>query len=183
MKITYNAPFVLTFTFICIAILILDRLMVSTIIVNFFTVYPDMPFQDPASWFRLVSHVVGHANAGHLVNNFVFILLLGPMLEEKYGTKRLFIFVLITALVTGLLNNFFFETGLLGASGVVFMFILLASFSNYRAGEIPLTFVLIIILFLGQEIIRAFSSDNISQFAHIIGGFCGSFFGFNTNSS
>lgn len=183
MKITYNSPFVLTYTFICVAIFIIDGLTVFELIPSLFTVYPHMPFQNPLSWFRLVSHIAGHGSANHLIGNFVFILLLGPMLEEKYGTKKMLGFVFITALVTGLLNNFFFTTALLGASGVVFMFILLASFANFRTGEIPLTFILIIVLFLGKEIFQAFADDNISQFAHIIGGLCGSIFGFKTNSS
>ena len=149
MKITYNSPFVLTYTFLCVAILVVDSLTAFQLIPSLFTVYPDMPLQNPLSYFRLVSHIAGHGNAGHLIGNFVFILLLGPMLEEKYGTQKIFTYVLITALVTGLLNNFFFTTALLGASGVVFMFILLASFANFRSGEIPLTFILIIFFFLG----------------------------------
>jgi rhomboid protease GluP len=58
------------------------------------------------------------------------------------------------------------------------MLILLSSFTNIRAGEIPLTFILIVVLFLTKEVTTAFAQDNISQFAHIIGGICGSFFGF-----
>ena len=56
--------------------------------------------------------------------------------------------------------------------------ILLASFTNFKRGEIPLTFILILVLYLGQEVMNFFRSDNISQFAHIAGGFCGSLFGF-----
>jgi membrane associated rhomboid family serine protease len=66
----------------------------------------------------------------------------------------------------------------MGASGVVFMMILLSSFTNFSHGEIPLTFILVLILYLGVQLYNSFGSDNISQFAHIIGGLCGSFFGF-----
>jgi membrane associated rhomboid family serine protease len=58
------------------------------------------------------------------------------------------------------------------------MMILLASFTNFTAGEIPLTFILILILYLGREILNSFASNNISEFAHIVGGFIGSLFGF-----
>jgi len=61
---------------------------------------------------------------------------------------------------------------------VVFMMILLASFTNFSKGEIPLTFILVLILYLGRELFNAFGDDNISQFAHIVGGFIGSLFGF-----
>jgi len=86
--------------------------------------------------------------------------------------------IIITALVTGLLNISFFDTGLLGASGIVFMLILLVSFTNVKGGQIPLTFILVAILFVGKEVMHSLSADQVSQFAHIIGGVCGSIFGF-----
>ncbi len=112
------------------------------------------------------------------MGNFAFILLLGPILEEKYGSASLAIMIVVTAVVTGLLNILFLPTGLLGASGVVFMMILLSSFTNIRQGGIPLTFILIVVLFLAQEIANSLREDSVSQFAHISGGIIGSLFGF-----
>ncbi len=85
--------------------------------------------------------------------------------------------MVITALLTGLVNSLFFSTGLMGASGIAFMLILLSSFTNIVEGEIPLTFILVAILFLGREVIGSLESDDISQFAHIAGGVAGSVFG------
>jgi len=133
------------------------------------------------NWVTLFTHVLGHASWPHLFSNFAFILLIGPILEEVYGSASLLIMIFITALVTGALNVIFFTTGLLGASGVVFMMILLASFTNFSRGEVPLTFILVLILYLGRELFNAFGSNsdsNISEFAHIVGGFIGSLFGF-----
>ncbi len=178
MKITYNAPFTLTFSLLASLIYALDQLGGKTLIPTFFTAYPGMSFTDPLTFLRLFSHVLGHANIEHLSGNLLFILLLGPMLEEKYGTTRLLIMALMTALITGLLNSMLFTTGLLGASGIVFMLILLSSFVNFRSGEVPLTFILIMVTFLSREVYSALFEDNISQFAHIIGGMCGSWFGF-----
>jgi rhomboid protease GluP len=84
----------------------------------------------------------------------------------------------ITAVVTGLLNVLFLPTALLGASGIVFMMILLVSFTNIRQGEVPLTFILIVILFLTQEVVDSVREDSVAQFAHISGGVIGSLFGF-----
>ena len=100
------------------------------------------------------------------------------MLEENYGSRELLFMIVITALVTGVLNVIFFRSALMGASGVVFMMILLSSFTNFSHGEIPLTFILVLILYMGVQIVEIFNTDNISQFAHIVGGLCGSFFGF-----
>jgi rhomboid protease GluP len=46
------------------------------------------------------------------------------------------------------------------------------------SSEIPLTFILVVALFLAKENINACAEENIRQFAHILGGFCGSLFGF-----
>jgi membrane associated rhomboid family serine protease len=100
------------------------------------------------------------------------------MLEEKYGWRVLLIMMALTALATAILNSLLFNTGLLGASGIAFMLILLSSFTNLRSGRIPLTFILVAFLFIGSEFANSFRPDNISQFAHILGGAAGTLFGF-----
>jgi membrane associated rhomboid family serine protease len=40
------------------------------------------------------------------------------------------------------------------------------------------TAVVVVALFLAKELINIFREDDISQFAHILGGLCGSLFGF-----
>jgi rhomboid protease GluP len=152
----------------------------GTVIPRYFVTYPGFrgPGGSVLSALRLLSYVLGHQSWIHLMSNFSFILLIGPVLEEKYRSGPLFVMMLVTALATGVLNALFFRTGLMGASGIVFMLILLSSFSNIRSGDIPLTFILILVLFLAREIVASFGQDNISQFAHVIGGICGSLFGF-----
>lgn len=178
MKIKYNSPVILTYALVSIGVLFINNLLYPSLIKQFFAVYPGTRFSDPVQDFRLVSHVIGHANWSHLLGNFSLILLIGPLLEEKYGSLKLFEMVFITALVTGLLNTFLFPTGLLGASGIAFMLILLGSFSNIKTGEIPLTFIIVAALFMGSEIISSLGKDNISQFAHLIGGGIGAVYGF-----
>jgi membrane associated rhomboid family serine protease len=174
MRITYNAPFILTLTLICTIV----RTLGDSITGAFFTVGGTMNFSDPIDYPRLFTHALGHADWPHLIGNFSMILILGPLLEEKYGTKQLIIMSFITAFVTGVLNIAFFDTGLLGASGIVFMMILLASFSNFKSGTIPLTFILVLVFYVGNEVFSSFKNDNISHFAHIFGGVAGSIFGF-----
>jgi rhomboid protease GluP len=180
MRIRYNAPITLTFALISVVVLAMDNLLGTQIIPYVCTAPPRGYFSiaNPLSYVRLVTHVLGHADWTHLLSNFSFILLLGPILEEKYGSVTLLIMIVLTSLVTGVINSLFFSTGLLGASGIVFMMILLASFTNINGSEVPLTFILILLLYLSREIINSFKTDNISEFAHIIGGFCGSLFGF-----
>ena len=180
MRIKYNAPVVLTFTLLCAFIMFLSQTFIPNLNLYWFMVAGKGSFNAGSfrNWVTLFTHIMGHANWTHLISNFTLILLIGPMLEELYGSTDLLIMIIITAIVTGVLNVLLFKSALLGASGVVFMMILLSSFTNFSKGEIPLTFILVLILYMGVQIIDSFSSDNISQFAHIIGGLCGSFFGF-----
>ena len=176
MKLKFNSPVVLTFSLICVAVFLLDKLLLGNLIPYF--ALGHVSLTNPVSLITLFTHVAGHASMEHLIGNLTFILLVGPIVEEKYGDRRTLYMIVITALITGILNMLFFHTGLMGASGIVFMLILLASFTNSKHGEIPITFILIAVLFIGKEIISSLQNDQISQFAHIIGGVVGSFFGF-----
>lgn len=178
MKLKFNSPVILGFSLVCVAVFVLDKLMAGTLM-PYFTL-GNVNASSGLSILTLFTHVIGHASIEHLLGNLTFILLLGPIVEEKYGDMRTLFMMLITALVTGILNLLFFHTGLMGASGIVFMLILLVSFTNTKSGEIPVTFILIAILFIGKEVIESLKTDQISQFAHIIGGLCGSVFGFVT---
>ena len=77
---------------------------------------------------------------------------------------------------------FFWNTALCGASGVVFAFILMSSFTSFREGEIPITFILVAVIYLGQQIYEGIVlQDNISNMAHILGGVVGGILGFSLN--
>lgn len=178
MRIRYNAPVTLTFALAATVVLIIDLLSGRSLTAGYFSIGPTLDFGNPVQWSRLIVHPIGHADWNHLISNFAFILLLGPMLEKMYGSAGILFMMLLTALVTGLLNVALLSTGLLGASGIVFMMILLASFGKHeRAGEIPLTFILVLLLYLTREVLTSVRQDSISQFAHVIGGICGSLFG------
>ena len=176
MKLKFNSPVVLGFSLICVAVFFLDKIMLGQLIPYF--ALGHVSFSNPVSLITLFTHVIGHASLEHLIGNLTFILLLGPIIEEKFGDRRTLLMIVLTALATGMLNILFFHTGLMGASGIVFMFILLVSFTNTKSGEIPITFILIAILFIGKEILQSLQTDQISQFAHVIGGIVGSVFGF-----
>jgi membrane associated rhomboid family serine protease len=176
-KIQYNAPVILTFSLLAIAIRFVSMFF-PDLTRHFFAVRPTMSLLNPLDYGRLVSHALGHASWGHLFSNLTYILLLGPILEEKYGSITILLMMVLTALCTGIINVLFFSTGLLGASGIVFMLIILASIVNVQEDTIPLTFVLVALIFIGTEVLNIFRDDNISQMAHIVGGAMGALFGF-----
>lgn len=179
LKITYNSPVILTFALISLIVLIANYLTAGITNRLFFTTYYDS-FLNPMFYVRLFTHVLGHSGFSHFAGNMLMFLLLGPLLEERYKSTKLLFMIMVTALTTGLINAIFFpHTALIGASGIVFMFILLASLSSFKEGEIPITFIIILVLYLGQEIVNGiFVNDNVSQMGHIIGGICGSALGF-----
>lgn len=178
MKITYNSPVVLTFALLATIVMILEN-SIGGVTIKYFALPPDFSFSDPLDYLRIFTYVLGHGDWPHLVGNFSFILLIGPIVEEKYGAKDLLFMMGITTIITAILHIIFFDNYALGASGIVFMMIMLGSLVNLKKGTIPLTFVFILALYLGQEIYRAFAeNNNISEFAHIVGGLFGTLFGF-----
>ena len=182
-RIHYNAPVILTFALVSLLALWLDHLTGGQSNRLLFSVYR-APMSDPLMYPRLFLHAVGHANMAHFLNNFMIILLVGPMLEEKYGGKWIIIMMVVTAFVTGILHIVFSGNAKLGASGIVFMMILLASFANIQRGRIPLTLILAVGIFIGREIVDAVTLDNnIAYMSHIVGGICGAAFGFIANKS
>lgn len=182
IKLTFNSPVLLTFVLICVIATALGVVSGGRITEAFFMTY-HAPLTRPGTWLRFITYIFGHAGWSHLVGNASYLLLLGPMLEEKYGSKLMIEIIVITAVVTALVNFIFFpKVGLCGASGIVFAFILLASFTGVKDREIPLTFVLVAAIFIGQQIYDGITiHDNVSNMAHIVGGICGAFLGYNLN--
>lgn len=182
VKVSFNSPAILSFVALCAVVLLASLLTNGATNRSFFSVYRSS-FASPTTYVRLFGHVVGHQNYAHFFGNITTILLIGPLLEEKYGAMCMVGIILLTALVTGILHMMLFpNTALLGASGVVFAFIILSSITSMSEGEIPLTFILIVVIYVGKEIYSGvFVRDNISNFTHIIGGFVGAFCGYLLN--
>lgn len=175
-RLYFNAPITLSFVGICLLALGLDYLTNGESTSTFFCTY-NSGWLNPFTYIRLIGHVFGHADLSHLISNVLYILLLGPMLEEKYH-DRLIIVILVTAIVTGIIHNFIQpDVALLGSSGIVFAFILLSSITGERQG-IPVTLILVAVLYLGEEVYSCITTaDNISQLTHIFGGVSGALLG------
>lgn len=181
-KFDYNSPVILTYFFICLIILLIDKLCKGKFSATFFTTYKNDSLLNPLTYFKLISHSLGHADWDHLYSNFIKILLIGPLIEEKYGSINLLIAMIITSLIIGIINKLFGKGGILGASGVAYMLILLSSFVNMENGKIPITLTLIILFFVVDEVIKLFrrKKDGVSHLGHITGAICGVVFGILT---
>lgn len=182
IRITFNSPVILSFVVVCLLALILDKITGGISTLKLFSVYRSS-FLNPLTYVRLIGHIFGHAGWSHFINNIMMILILGPMLEEKYGSKDILLVILITAVVTGAFHMIFSPfTRLLGASGVVFAFILLSSLTSFDDGGIPVTFILVAVIYIGEQIYQLIAiTSNVSNITHIIGGAVGATFGFVSN--
>lgn len=181
-RISINSPVILGFTAVCFIALVLSFITGGASNDLVFSVYRSS-LLSPLTYVRFIGHVFGHGGWEHFIGNIMLILIIGPLLEEKYGGSEIVVVILSTAVVTGVINFIFFPgVQLLGASGVVFAFILLSSFTGLQNGKIPLTFILVAVLYIGQEVISGiFIQDNVANLTHIIGGVVGSGFGFTMN--
>ena len=182
LKISINAPVILWFSMFCLAATILNYITGGLANKYVFSTYRSSIF-NPLTYIRMFTHVAGHSGWGHLMGNMAYILLLGPMLEEKYGSPKMIGIMAVTAFVTSLVNSLLFpNTALCGASGIVFAFILLMSFTGFKEGEIPLTFILVAVIYIGGQIVEGVTQrDNISNLTHIVGGIVGSMLGYTLN--
>jgi membrane associated rhomboid family serine protease len=138
----------------------------------------DAQFTEWEWYISLVAYIFGHSSIEHLLGNMSLLLILGPIIELKYGTKRFVFMSLITALITGILHTLLWDNGLLGFSGLVFMYIVLSTLLNIRNREIPFTFILVVVLYFGMEVLSSLKDTQISHFAHLFGGAMGAFWGF-----
>ena len=178
LSIQYNAPVTLTFALLSLGVLLLGYLTNGASTLRCFSVYRS-PLTDVLTYPRFFTHVLGHSGLSHLTGNMTLLLVLGPGLEERYGSKTILETVLVTAFVSGLLQWLLFPgTALLGASGIVYMMILMSSLGGSKGDGIPLTLVLVFLIYVGGEIYSGFTAaDNVSHLTHIVGGCCGAVMG------
>lgn len=180
LVIRFNAPVILGFALLSALALLLGSLTNDATTYRYFSVYR-APLTDILTYVRFFGHVLGHSGYEHYMGNMLLLLLVGPGIEEKYGHRTTALCIAATALVTGLVQFVFFpNTVLLGASGIVFMMIVLSSFTEMGKEGIPFTLILVVIFYLGGELMDGLTAaDSISQLTHIVGGLCGLVFGFS----
>ena len=176
-NLQYNSVLILSYFFISLIALILNTITSGKTNQVLFSSYRSSPL-NPLTYIRFFTHAIGHTGWHHFSSNFLTMLLIGPMIEEKYGTLNLLIMMLITAGVTGIINTIISKKAILGASGNVYILIIHSSMVKLEVGKIPLRLVLIFLFYKPNEIIEGiFVKDNVSHMGHLIGAICGVIFG------
>ena len=170
----------LTFTFAIVSLLaLLANILMDGRLHAMFNAY-FTAFTDPYMYARLLSKAFMHADLLHYMRNFSAILILGPIVERRYGSPRLLLMMAATSFITGFIHvSFTRDVMLMGASGVTYMLIILACFVNVRRRRVPLAALVVGLFYLATEFWNALTlNDNIAHLSHAIAVLCGLGFGY-----
>lgn len=188
LKLTYDAPVTLTFSLICIGIYLIDTFLcksylATNILSSPTTATGELPFlfTDFLSYPRLFLYIFSSKSISLLLANLIFILLLGPMMEERYGSIVIGIMIFVSALFAGVLNACFCKESLQGTAPIVFMMIFLSLFMAFSKRKFPLSFIVVFGTFIAFEFIQHGASGFVGVIVNIAGGLCGSLFAFLTS--
>lgn len=174
-KIVNNSPVIIGFVIICCIVQIINTLTGGRSTTMFFSCNFSSSWKNPLTWLTYVTFGFGHISWEHLFGNMCYILLIGPLIEEKYGSLDTVLIMLASTISTGVIGHIFFpSSGVVGASGIVFTFLILSSITSVTSG-IPITLILVSVFYLLPEIKKWVLREdlNVSHFGHIIGGCVG----------
>lgn len=199
-RVTYDAPITLSFIFITAIIFILDQfalkgsLSEKILICSGRTNGYSFDYTSPLSYVRIFAHVFHANNWINMLSNATFLLLLGPVLEERYGSIAIALTLFLSSLISGVLATFS-PIPVSGPSAIIFLFILLSTITSFEKRNLSLSSILLFILysafvlsqgygnnlslFTGNKIIIFFKA-NIPSFMSLIAGILGSIAGFLT---
>ena len=201
-RFLYDSPVSLSIVIASLLIFILDSLAFKgSLIQAAFTCHgnsaSDIPFNfsSPVEYIRLITYALGNYSWESLLISSIFILLLGPLMEERYGSVMLAVMMAISTFVAGVLNACLIPQDLKGQSAIVFMLILLSVLTTLEKKEIPLSWILLFVTYLAQQMHFAamnfttgtrlsdfafisFMQKNVGTFTLLAAGITGTLFGF-----
>ena len=193
-KVILDAPVPVFFVLICTVFFLIDTFLLKKNNTLNLTSSPtttggSLPFliSQPLSYLRLFLYVFGFSSPQMLVTDLIFIMLLGPAIEERYGSIVIAIMMAVSALFSGVLNACFCKTSLRGASCIIFMLIFLNSFMSLSKKKIPLSFIFVVVLYVIREVFEKTAGGvggaggAVAILICIAGGLCGSLFAFLTS--
>lgn len=190
IPVSYDAPVTLTFVLASIVFFLLSSYVpffkdnLSGWILISPTKAGDLIFnvKSPLSYIRMIFYVFGSTeNQLTFFSSLIFILLLGPAMEERYGSVIIGIMMGISTLFSGVLNTCFCDNGLTGCTCIVFMMIFLNAFLSMQKKKIPASFIVLFILFIVRGLMENNPNGSVGIIINICGGLCGSLFAFLTS--
>jgi membrane associated rhomboid family serine protease len=152
---------------------------IGIMIYNAMILDPDKVIYQGQLW-RLITYGFLHdTSPTHVIFNAIAFYLIGPELEERWGEKRFFIFVMASIFTGGVLVTLSYLLGfshgmVIGFSAATVALIVAwgLTFSHrqiYFFGILPLTGQQLVYVTVGIEILYAVSGNSISSAAHFGG--------------
>ena len=186
LKFSFDAPVTLSFVIISVILFILNNVVIKSgalgsILASPTTQAGALPFivKQPLSYLRLLVYIFGAANVNDFMTCILMLLILGPAMEERYGSVIIGIMIFVSALFAGVLKACFCVDSLVGPVPVICMMIFLTAFMSFSNKTVPITFLLTI-LFFGYLAVTS-GLGAVRLITCIAGGLCGSLFAFLTS--
>ncbi|MFC1754108.1 rhomboid family intramembrane serine protease [Thermoproteota archaeon] len=132
-------------------------------------------------WILLTSMFL-HGSSMHLLFNMYALLIFGPLIESRIGSKR-FVFIYFLSGIIAALSSVFFYDRVLGASGAIMGIIgvtimLMPHLRVLLFFVIPMSLRTAGIIFALVDIMGIFTMSGIANIAHLAGLCCGLGFGY-----
>lgn len=179
--ISKDAPFSFVFVVLSVILFLIDNFILKGKLHELILCSPtksggEVPFlaSSALSYFRIFFYIFGGSDFKILFFNLIFILLMGQILEEYYGSIVIGICFFVSTIFSGVLNSIFSLNSLNGCTCIVMMMIFQNIFMNFSKGKISIPSFVIAILFIIFEISSKNQSGILGFFINFIGGLCGS---------
>lgn len=166
-------------TAICIIVYVLQQIGFEESIMEAFH-YPVYFDQDWELW-RYISHSFVHLSNIHIIANLSWFWLFGSVIERYFGGGKLFLIFLVSAVVSGIVQNYFSGAGFFGLSGVVYAvlgYVFVVDKLNANIFNLPKGFFTMLLVGLVFGFISPLFDIYIGNAAHISGLVVGLLWGF-----
>ena len=178
-RIVIQSPLTIAFFSVCALLLLVDPEGSYTHV--HFSSSAHLDLFSFSFYKRLLLHPLVHADFNHFFGNMSLFMVLSPLCEDVLGWKRLLKMIAVTSAFEGVMNALLTNCNVIGASGIVFMLVLLApicaNLHETTQTQIPLCFLIVAAMYIGKEVMEIGTNDGISHTVHIFGGIGGAVLG------
>ena len=164
---------------ICIIVYLLQQIGFEDPIMEAFH-YPVYFDQDWELW-RYVTHAFVHLSNIHIIANLSWFWLFGGVIERYFGGLKLFLLFLVSAVVSGVVQNYFSGPAFFGLSGVVYAvlgYVFVLDKLNNNAFDLPKGFFTMLLVGLAFGFVSPLFDIHLGNAAHISGLIVGLIWGF-----
>lgn len=180
-SVSFDSPVGLVLVILLVVMAIIERLVPS---IDWLFVCPckagnsaAFDYRNVADYFRILLYPFGFSSWNQLTANLVFILLLFPKIESVFGKLFSSMLVLITVAFAGVICVCFSNSVIYGTSGIVCMLLILAIFISADKRQIPLSYILLAVIYFAREIVSIIDTNTIEVFCHFAGSLASSLVG------